>query len=160
MPNKKTRLSVGEYLIEALSKKGVDHIFGVPGDFILGLHVIGDERGTRMVNCTREEAATYAADGFAREKGLGAVAVTYGVGIHLVEREGFAEAPVLQAALQRHGWHRLLSREQFACGDWQLDQPLLAPAAAALPGDGALEAARLLASLGDELTAKASVANR
>ena len=81
MPNKKTQLSVGEYLIEALSKKGVDHIFGVPGDFILGLHVIGDERGTRMVNCTREEAATYAADGFAREKGLGAVAVTYGVGI-------------------------------------------------------------------------------
>jgi len=87
-------------------------------------------------------------------------AMTYGVGIHLVEREGFAEAPVLQAALQRHGWHRLLSREQFACGDWQLDQPLLAPAAAALPGDGALEAARLLASLGDELAAKASVANR
>ena len=34
-----------------------------------------------MVNSTREEAATYAADGYAREKGLGAVAVTYGVGM-------------------------------------------------------------------------------
>lgn len=74
------RLSIGEYLIEALRGYGVDHIFGVPGDFILGLHVIGDQRGMRMVNCTREEAATYAADGYAREKGLGAVAVTYGVG--------------------------------------------------------------------------------
>ena len=73
-------LSIGEYLIDALKGHGVDHIFGVPGDFILGLHVIGDRRGMRMVNCTREEAATYAADGYAREKGLGAVAVTYGVG--------------------------------------------------------------------------------
>ncbi len=73
-------LSVGEYLIDALRGHGVDHVFGVPGDFILGLHVIGDQRGMRMVNCTREEAATYAADGYARERGLGAVAVTYGVG--------------------------------------------------------------------------------
>ena len=81
MSNTKPLLSVGAYLIDALSSKGVDHIFGVPGDFILGLHVIADERGTRMVNCTREEAATYAADGYARETGLGAVAVTYGVGI-------------------------------------------------------------------------------
>ncbi len=78
---KTKHLSVGEYLIDALASYGVQHVFGVPGDFILGLHVIGDERGMRMVNCTREEAATYAADGYAREKGMGAVAVTYGVGI-------------------------------------------------------------------------------
>jgi indolepyruvate decarboxylase len=75
------RLSVGAYLIDALAGRGVQHVFGVPGDFILGLSVIGEERGMRMVNCTREEAATYAADGYARENGLGAVAVTYGVGI-------------------------------------------------------------------------------
>ena len=73
-------LPIGAYLIDALANRGVHHVFGVPGDFILGLHVIGDQRGMRMVNCTREEAATYAADGYAREKGLGAVAVTYGVG--------------------------------------------------------------------------------
>ena len=74
-------LSIGAYLIDALRARGVDHVFGVPGDFILGLYVIGSERGMQMVNSTREEAATYAADGYAREKGLGAVAVTYGVGI-------------------------------------------------------------------------------
>ncbi len=74
-------LSIGAYLIDALRARGVDHVFGVPGDFILGLYVIGLERGMQMVNSTREEAATYAADGYAREKGLGAVAVTYGVGI-------------------------------------------------------------------------------
>lgn len=81
MAKSTSSLSVGEYLLEALGNRGVDHVFGVPGDFILGLHVIGERRGMRMVNCTREEAATYAADGYAREKGLGAVAVTYGVGI-------------------------------------------------------------------------------
>ena len=80
-PRTKARLSVGEYLIDALRKRGVNHVFGVPGDFILGLYEIGTDRGMNMVNSTREETATYAADGYAREKGLGAVAVTYGVGM-------------------------------------------------------------------------------
>ncbi len=78
---RRKRLSVGAYLIDALAHRGVKHVFGVPGDFILGLYRIGDDRGMHMVNCTREEAATYAADGYARERGLGTVAVTYGVGI-------------------------------------------------------------------------------
>ena len=73
--------SIGAYLIDALRRRGVNHVFGVPGDFILGLYVIGAGRGMTMVNSTREEAATYAADGDAREKGLGAVAMTHGVGI-------------------------------------------------------------------------------
>ena len=56
------------------------HVFGVPGDFILGLFKTGAERGMTMVNSTREEAAVYAADGYARERGLGAAAMTFGVG--------------------------------------------------------------------------------
>lgn len=72
--------TIGEYLIDALAKRGVGHVFGVPGDYILRLFQIGSERGMTMVNSTREEAAVYAADGYARENGLGAVAVTYGVG--------------------------------------------------------------------------------
>ncbi len=86
-------------------------------------------------------------------------ALTYGVGIHLVERDGFAEAPVLQAALQGHGWHRLLTREQFAAGDWQLDQPLLPPSAGPLPGGGAPEAAAILAALGDDQAAPTEQGN-
>lgn len=72
--------SIGEYLVDALRERGVEHVFGVPGDFILRFFQIGAERGLTMVNATREEAATYAADGYAREKGLGAAAVTFGVG--------------------------------------------------------------------------------
>ena len=74
-------------------------------------------------------------------------AMVAGCGIHLVRREGFAEAPVLEAALQRHCWHRLLSREQLECGDWELDQPLCPPNAAPLPWTGALEAAQVVHNL-------------
>jgi len=68
-------------------------------------------------------------------------ALSAGVGVHLVHREGFAEAPVLEAALVRHGWHRLLSQEQARSGDWQLDQPLLPPQGQALAIDGCAQAA-------------------
>ena len=71
-------------------------------------------------------------------------ALAAGVGVHLVRREGFAEAPVLEQALQRHGWHRLLSRQQLEQGDWQLDQPLLPPLAEPLPLDGDEAAAEVL----------------
>ena len=79
-PRRQPPRSLGEHLIEALRRRGVRHVFGVPGDFILGLFRIGAERGMTMVNSTREEAAVYAADGYARERGLGAAATTFGVG--------------------------------------------------------------------------------
>ncbi|MFM7315136.1 MAG: hypothetical protein ACKO0M_18580 [Cyanobium sp.] len=69
------------------------------------------------------------------------------VGIHLVERRGFAEAPVLSEALQDHGLHRLLSRDQLGAGDWQLDQPLMKPRVGTLPGDGSHQAAQALLAL-------------
>jgi len=80
-------------------------------------------------------------------------ALAAGVGIHLVRREGFAEAPVLEAALQRHGWHRLLSREQLEQGDWQLDQPLEAPLAAPLPLDGDRAAAEVIVATASSMNA-------
>jgi len=74
-------------------------------------------------------------------------ALSLGLGVHLVRREGFAEAPVLERALELHGWHRLLSRQQLEQGDWQLDQPLLAPQAGPLPDDGDHQAAERLLQL-------------
>ncbi len=76
-------------------------------------------------------------------------AFSQGVGIHLVHREGFAEAPVLEEDLRNHGWHRLLSQEQFRRGDWQLDQPLLPPRHGPLPVDGAATAARAIVALAE-----------
>ncbi len=68
-------------------------------------------------------------------------ALAAGVGVHLVHRDGFAEAPVLEAALQQHGWHRLLTQEQARCGDWQLDQLLVPPMGAPLDAGGSMAAA-------------------
>lgn len=79
-PRRQPPQSLGEHVIEALRRRGVRHLFGIPGDFILGLFKIGAERGMVMVNSTREETAVYAADGYARERGLGAAATTFGVG--------------------------------------------------------------------------------
>jgi hypothetical protein len=53
---------------------------------------------------------------------------------------------VLEAALQQHGSHRLLSREQLECGDWQLDHPLQPPQQGPLPTGGAQQAAALVQS--------------
>jgi hypothetical protein len=73
-------------------------------------------------------------------------AFSQGVGIHLVHRSGFAEAPVLEEDLRNHGWHRLLSQEAFRRGDWELDLPLLPPRRGPLAVDGASTAARTLVS--------------
>jgi hypothetical protein len=77
-------------------------------------------------------------------------AFSQGVGIHLVDRQGFAEAPVLREALQDHGQHRLLSEAQWRLGDWELDQPLRAPRIGPLPQDGAAVAAAGLVRLLEE----------
>jgi hypothetical protein len=69
------------------------------------------------------------------------------VGLHVVHREGFAEAAVLERALVRHGRHRLVSQAQLQQGDWQLDQPLVAPNGPRLQGDGAHQAAEALVAL-------------
>ena len=74
-------------------------------------------------------------------------AMAAGVGIQLVRREGFAEAPVLEQALRRHSWHRLISRHQLQQGDWQLDQPLLPPTGTPLPDGGDHQAALRLQEL-------------
>ena len=67
-----------------------------------------------------------------------------GVGLHVVERSGFAEASVLMDGLKRHGQHRCLSRLELDAGLWQLDQPLQPPTEAPLSAFGALEAAQAL----------------
>jgi hypothetical protein len=70
-----------------------------------------------------------------------------GVGLHVVRRHGFAEAPVLEKGLKTEGWHRLLEEEEFRRGAWQLDQPLRAPRAPRLRRDGQVEAADILLRL-------------
>ncbi len=72
--------TVGSYLIERLQAMGVEHIFGIPGDYILGLYKMLEDSPIDVVGMTREDAAGFAADAYARVRGLGCMAVTYCVG--------------------------------------------------------------------------------
>ena len=80
-------------------------------------------------------------------------AFSQGIGIHLVRRSGFAEAPVLEADLRRHGFHRLLEPQAFEAGLWELDQPLYPPSAKPLAADGAAVAAQALVALAEKRSA-------
>ncbi len=82
MKNKRSKrpLCVGEYLIQRLGKLGIKHIFGVPGDYVLRFYDMLTRSDIEVVGTTREDCAGFAADAYARVKGLGAVCVTYCVG--------------------------------------------------------------------------------
>ena len=72
--------TIGEYLIERLHAIGVRHIFGIPGDYILGLYKMLEASPIELVGVTKEDSAGFAADAYARVNGIGCVAVTYCVG--------------------------------------------------------------------------------
>jgi TPP-dependent 2-oxoacid decarboxylase len=75
-----TSRRIGDYLIHRLGALGVEHVFGVPGDYVLGfLHTL-DHSPLQVINTCDEQGAGFAADAYARVRGLGAVCITYCVG--------------------------------------------------------------------------------
>ena len=73
--------NVAGYLIQRLYDLGVRHIFGVPGDFVLGFyHELIQSNKLKVINTCDEQGAGFAADAYARIHGLGVVCVTYCVG--------------------------------------------------------------------------------
>ncbi len=74
------KLSIGKYLLDQLYRHGVKHIFGVPGDYILGLYSLIEESPIQLIGTTKEDSAGLAADAYARIKGLGVACVTFCVG--------------------------------------------------------------------------------
>lgn len=75
--------TIGSYLLDKLYSKGVKHIFGVPGDYVLRLDKLIEQHPISYVNATRENTAGYMADAYARINGLGVACITYGVGINI-----------------------------------------------------------------------------
>ncbi len=74
-------------------------------------------------------------------------ALSQDLGMHVVERDGFAEASVLMDSLRLYGHHRILSRHALNEGDWELDQPLVKAIRPIASKKGADEAARALATV-------------
>jgi TPP-dependent 2-oxoacid decarboxylase len=67
-------------LIEALRQRGVRRVYGVPGDYVLGLFAALQASPLDLICTAGEEGAGFAADAHGRLQGLGVAVVTYGVG--------------------------------------------------------------------------------
>jgi indolepyruvate decarboxylase len=75
------RESIGDFLLRRLQEAGIRHLFGVPGDYNLELlQQLQDTGALKWVGTCNELNSPYAADGYARLNGLGALLVTNGVG--------------------------------------------------------------------------------
>jgi indolepyruvate decarboxylase len=73
--------TVIQYLLDRLKQLGIRDIFGVPGDFAFPINnAICDDKELRWIGCCNELNAAYAADGYARIKGMSALSTTFGVG--------------------------------------------------------------------------------
>src|SRR5215472_15589653 len=72
--------AIGQYLINQLYTHGVRHVFGIPGDYVLTFYDQLQQSRLSIINTCDEQSAGFAADAYARVRGLGAVCITYCVG--------------------------------------------------------------------------------
>ncbi len=74
------KAGVADYIVERIAQEGVAHCFGVAGDYLFPVCDAVD-RGPKIkwIGCANELNASYAADGYARIRGVGTVATTYGL---------------------------------------------------------------------------------
>ncbi len=73
-------VTLADYLFIRLRQLGVQSVYGVPGDYNLSLLDHVEPAGLRWIGNCNELTAGYAADGYARVKGLGVLITTFGVG--------------------------------------------------------------------------------
>src|SRR5215208_4981627 len=106
-----------QLIVEALEGEGVEVAFGLPGVHNLALWEALRSSSIRLVGVRHEQAAAYAADGYARATGrLGVALTTTGPGaantLGAVGEAWASRSPVLviatdiAAALRRPGVHR------------------------------------------------------
>lgn len=67
-------------MINKLYSLNVRHVFGIPGDYVLGFYDQLSKSKIKIVNTRDEQGAGFAADAYARIRGLSAACITYCVG--------------------------------------------------------------------------------
>jgi indolepyruvate decarboxylase len=73
--------TVGQYLVDRLHQLGLEHLFSIAGDYsIEWLNRYVTPSRIEIIEEVNEVNAGYAADGYARLKGIGALCVTYSAG--------------------------------------------------------------------------------
>lgn len=74
-------ISVARYTLDRLAALGIEHVFGVPGDYAFPLNdAVEVHPQLQWVPSSNELNAAYAADGYARRKGAAILCTTFGVG--------------------------------------------------------------------------------
>jgi TPP-dependent 2-oxoacid decarboxylase len=73
--------TVAGYLLTRLAQAGVRSVFGVPGDDNLPIvDAVAVRPGLAWIGMATGQGAGYAADGYARQRGIGALVTAFGVG--------------------------------------------------------------------------------
>src|SRR5262249_26572100 len=149
--------SVIEYGLRGLNEIGVDDIFGVAGDYAFPVNdAIVEHPAVNWIGCCNELNAAYAADGYARMRGVGAVCTTYGVG-ELAAMSGIAGSyaehlavfhlvgtPNLATQEARALVHHTLGNGEFDLFH-RMAQPIVCASAIMTPQNAVSETERLIA---------------
>jgi indolepyruvate decarboxylase len=73
--------TVIDYIVQRLADEGVEHCFGVPGDYAFPVcDAVDSNPNIKWIGCSNELNASYAADGYARVRGAAMLSTTYAVG--------------------------------------------------------------------------------
>jgi len=73
--------TVIDYIVQRIADEGVEHCFGVPGDYAFPVGDAVDRNpNIKWIGCSNELNASYAADGYARVRGSAMLSTTYAVG--------------------------------------------------------------------------------
>ncbi len=63
-------VSVADYIVERLAAEGINHCFGVAGDYLFPIcDAVDSSAKVKWMGCANELDASYAADGYARIRG-------------------------------------------------------------------------------------------
>jgi indolepyruvate decarboxylase len=145
-------------VLKRLKEIGVDDVFGVAGDYAFPVNdAIVQDQSLNWIGCCNELNAAYAADGYARMRGVAAVCTTYGVG-ELAAMSGIAGAyaehlpvfhlvgtPNLTTQEGRALVHHTLGTGEFDLFH-RMAEPVVCASAAVTPQNAAAETERLIAA--------------
>jgi len=149
--------TVIQHVLARLAEIGIADVFGVPGDYSFPISdAICRGSDLRWVGCCNELNAAYAADGYARIRGMAALCTTYGVG-ELSAINGVAGAyaehlPVFHLVGMPHMANqgaRALMHHTLGNGEYDLyrkmSEPVVCAQAVMTPQNVAYETERLIA---------------
>jgi indolepyruvate decarboxylase len=149
--------TVIQYVLRRLKEIGIDDVFGVAGDYAFPVNdAIVEDAALNWITCCNELNAAYAADGYARMRGVAAVCTTYGVG-ELAAMSGIAGSyaehlpvfhlvgtPNLATQEGRGLVHHTLGNGEFDLFH-RMAEPIVCASAAMTPQNAAAETERLIA---------------